>query len=205
MKNLKILLVRHAESDANKGGYIAGSRDCLLTEKGKLQANALGYKLWLNKIKLDAVYSSTLTRAKDTAEYIRKYQEIDARANNIYTLDHKLQSVIENPKMQEMCFGEAEGKFLKDLPDCLSIPWINLGYPQNVPGQETKEEVVKRAIEGITEIAENEKGSEKICIVTHGMLIRLLQLYYKGKVEDVIPNTGYLEIEYDYDNKKIIF
>ena len=205
MNNLKILLVRHGESDANKEGYIAGSMNSDLTEKGKRQANYLGFTLWANKIKIDSVYSSTLQRAIDTADRIRVFQECRLDSTEKSVNKNKLYFVKTSPKLNEMCFGVTEGKYFDELPDYYKEDWAKFGYPVNVPEQETKEEVVKRAIEGIKEIAEKEKDSETICIVTHGMLLRLLNEHYKGKIEDIVGNAEYIEIEYNYDTKEIIF
>src|SRR5665213_1161889 len=67
MKQLcRIILVRHGESVFNKAGIIAG--DSPLTDKGREQARQT--KEILARFKFDAVYSSDLKRAIETAEII---------------------------------------------------------------------------------------------------------------------------------------
>ena len=206
MENLKILLVRHGESEANTKGYVSGGFDTPLSEKGKSQANTLGYELWLNKINIDAVYSSELSRAKETAESIRIFQ-LKAKECKKEPIDklRKLYNVNSTEKLNEMSFGQIEGVYFENVPKIIMDEWHKYGYPINSPGQETTDEVVKRAIEGISEIAEKEKGSERICIVSHGMLIRLLTRHYKGEIKQILKNASYIEIEYNYDTKEIIF
>ena len=67
---MKILLVRHGESEHNSGK--SANKDSSLTKKGKSQAEHLGKKLRKEKIKIDKIYTSNLIRSKQTAEIISK-------------------------------------------------------------------------------------------------------------------------------------
>ncbi|NJM60177.1 MAG: histidine phosphatase family protein [Oscillatoriales cyanobacterium RU_3_3] len=65
----RIILVRHGQSIYNQQGLYQGCcDDSLLTEKGRLTAYQTG--LFLSNISLDAVYSSPLKRARETASEI---------------------------------------------------------------------------------------------------------------------------------------
>lgn len=207
MKNLKILLVRHGESRANTEMYISGSLNTLLSSKGIRQANDLGFNFWLKKVDIDAVYSSNLARAEETAERIRifQYKRVELDENSKENELAKLFLVKKSSKLNEMSFGTIEGVDYKYLPKYVSKEWDKYGYPISVPEQENPKDVLKRAVEGISEIAEKEKGSNRICIVTHGMLLRILLEEYKGKIFDIINNAEYIEIEYNYDTKELIF
>ena len=67
---MKIILVRHGESEFNAKKII--SEDSPLTKKGKLQAEALGKKLKKDKIKINKIYTSNLSRSKETGKIISK-------------------------------------------------------------------------------------------------------------------------------------
>jgi len=67
---MKIILVRHGESEHNSGK--SKSNDSSLTKKGEIQAKHLGEKLKKERIKIDAIYTSNLIRSKQTAEIISK-------------------------------------------------------------------------------------------------------------------------------------
>jgi broad specificity phosphatase PhoE len=63
---LRIYLARHGESEANLAGVSTGWTDSPLTARGRQQARELAEIL--KGIPLDAVYSSTLSRSRETAE-----------------------------------------------------------------------------------------------------------------------------------------
>ena len=62
---MKILLVRHGETDFNKNKLIQGHSDIVLNETGKEQAINAGRKI--TDFDIDAVFSSPLKRALETA------------------------------------------------------------------------------------------------------------------------------------------
>lgn len=61
---MKLVLVRHGESEANEQKVYAGQSDAKLTQKGRDQA--LQIRPVLQEIPFDKVYSSDLSRAMDT-------------------------------------------------------------------------------------------------------------------------------------------
>lgn len=66
---LRIYLARHGETDWNAEGRLQGDTDTELNGLGRKQAMDLAERL--KSIHLDAVYSSTLRRSRDTAEVAR--------------------------------------------------------------------------------------------------------------------------------------
>jgi probable phosphoglycerate mutase len=68
----KVIIVRHGQSSYNSQGRIQGRcNDSILTEKG--QADARKLAAVLDRIKFDAIYSSPLQRAQDTAKIVLSY------------------------------------------------------------------------------------------------------------------------------------
>lgn len=65
-----IILVRHGETDYNQKRIIQGHLDIPLNDTGHAQARELASKL--SKLKFDAIYSSDLKRAHQTAVYTAK-------------------------------------------------------------------------------------------------------------------------------------
>lgn len=82
---MKILLLRHGESEANVGGYINDdpARPVALTERGRAQARAAAQVL-ANRA-FSHAYASELLRARQTAEIVLAGRElvldIDTRLN----------------------------------------------------------------------------------------------------------------------------
>ena len=73
--SIKLILIRHAESDSNVQKRFCGFKDVNLTKKGIWQAERLLYRL--KGVEIDEVYCSDLKRAQHTAEIIFKDRGID--------------------------------------------------------------------------------------------------------------------------------
>lgn len=67
-------IVRHGETEWNVKGLVQGHTDIPLTKKGKRQARQLAKKL--SRINFNAVFSSDLLRAKQTAQLIALEKKI---------------------------------------------------------------------------------------------------------------------------------
>jgi broad specificity phosphatase PhoE len=152
-----LLLARHGETDWNRARRWQGHADRPLTDRGRAQAAALGDRL--ADIALDAVYSSDLRRARETAEAV--------------ALPHGL-DVIELPELREVDVGswegltrdEAEAKF----PDGFRR-WLagGTGWEDG----ETYAEMSRRVLADVERIATDHEGG-RILIVSHGGPIRAI-------------------------------
>jgi broad specificity phosphatase PhoE len=67
---MKLLLIRHGESQGNVEGRLQGHADFPLSELGREQARALARRLQREAWALAAVYTSDLSRAAETAEIL---------------------------------------------------------------------------------------------------------------------------------------
>lgn len=197
MKNKKIILVRHAETTANEEDIIAGSIDVDLTKKGDMQRRKVGKEIATKYPNIQAIYSSDLKRAYKTAQGIKN--------------EFKNIKIEKDKKLREVHFGIAEGITLEELSNIdssLKEKWLKHGYPVDVPMQETREEAVSRIKKEIIKICEKEKNKDTICLVTHGMLIKLLVADILNLGEDlsklrIINNTEYLEVYLDNESNRI--
>ena len=148
-----ILLARHGESDWNVARRWQGHADRPLTERGREQARALAERL--QHVELDAVYSSDLRRAADTAAAVSL-------------------EVIELPELREVDVGswsgltraEAEERFPEGV-----ARWRE-GFPGWDDG-ETYEEMTERVVGAVLAIARAHRGG-RVLVVSHGGPIRAL-------------------------------
>ena len=65
-----VLFCRHGETESNRGGWLAGSRDVALTARGRDQAEAAGRTLAAAGAPVPALYTSPQRRARETAAII---------------------------------------------------------------------------------------------------------------------------------------
>ena len=152
-----ILIARHGQSDWNQEKRWQGHADRPLTERGREQAQALADRL--AHIELDAVYSSDLQRARDTAAVVAESQGVELR---------------QLPDLREVDVGswsgltrvEAEERF----PDGFAR-WRD-GYPGWKDG-ETYEAMTERVLRAVDEIAAEHEGG-RVLVVSHGGPIRAM-------------------------------
>jgi broad specificity phosphatase PhoE len=108
MWEMKLLIVRHAESKANIKGILQGQKiDTSLSKLGKEQAKKVGERLKDEKI--EAVYSSDLKRAKETAEEIAKHHKLKV------ILDKRLREKDHHNKEKWKEVVKRVKSFLKDV------------------------------------------------------------------------------------------
>ena len=103
---VRLLLVRHAESELNVLPHILGGQHnhVPLTRKGVHQATLLGHRLKFDKIDFDHVYTSTAVRAKMTAKIALETAGLKEKTN-----------VSHSETLLEQTQGEWEGKDRADV------------------------------------------------------------------------------------------
>ncbi|SEA79841.1 histidine phosphatase family protein [Leifsonia sp. 21MFCrub1.1] len=172
-----ISLVRHGQTDWNLAKRIQGSSDIPLNATGRDQAEATGRALAGGRF--DAIYASPLSRALDTARIIAGHVGLGE--------PERL------PAVAERQYGEAEGltgeQILARWPD---------GMP--VPGRETRDEVVARALPALRELGERHPG-ENLIVVSHGGVISSLVRHVTDHAlpgpGELIPNGSVHRFRYD--------
>jgi probable phosphoglycerate mutase len=153
----KIILVRHGETDWNRELRIqGGSSDTPLNEKGRQQAESLAFRLSQDKIQ--AIYSSPLKRALDTARTIAR--------------PHQLEVGIE-PSLREIEAGDLEGITVAELgkrfSELLTLDTKN-GALLKAPGGESLTEVQKRAWRTVQRLARKHPEGALV-LVSHYFVI----------------------------------
>jgi broad specificity phosphatase PhoE len=174
-----ILLARHGESDWNRDRRWQGHADRPLTDLGREQARALADRLAATE--LDAVYSSDLERARETAAIVAE--------------PHRL-PVTELPDLREVDVGswsgltraEAEERF----PDAFRR-WTE--GEEGWDDGETYEQLSERIVGALFAIAARHPG-DRILIVAHGGSIRAVHAAALGvdvhtyrRIQRVEPNA----------------
>lgn len=184
----EIYFIRHAQAEGNLYRVLQGTWNGEVTAFGRKQIDALAERF--KDIKVDALYSSPLGRAMQTAGAIAKYHDIPIRA------DARLCEVKQGP--WEMRFL---GDVIHEYPEQARI--FRSDFENwRVEGAENCEEVKARAMSAVTEIAERETGKTAV-IVSHGVTLRCILSVITGKAlggEDAVPifgNTGVAHVIYE--------
>ena len=163
---LNIYITRHGQNVDNKNGILNGHRDEALTEKGIEQAHEVADKIKETGIYFDAIYSSPLQRAFETAKIISE------------TTDSLLPE--KEPLLIERDFGAMTGKKVSDIeklcsPDIIKAEIIT--YFLSPEGAETFPDLMKRGKKLLDKIYNIHK-SGNILLVTHGDIGKMIYAEY---------------------------
>ncbi len=140
-----LALVRHGETEWNRQGRVQGLTDVPLNDLGRQQAAAAGRRL--AEERWDAVWSSTLSRAAETARII---------AGELGIPDVHL-----DPTLVERNYDRAEGMTKTDI-DTL--------FGGHLEAKETREQTVARVLPALESAAEAYPGG-RVLVVSHGGVI----------------------------------
>lgn len=158
-----------------------------LSEQGLEQARLLAQRL--KTVPFDALYSSNLIRAVQTAEIVNQYHH----------LTHEVREGI-----QEIDFGDWTGMkdaVIKETYHDFIVENAKLEQDLPYPGGENGEDVVRRAMPVIQEILQS--GKKNILVITHGGVVRALtahllglDLSQKGRFGAALEHTSITEFRY---------
>ena len=155
-----LLLVRHGESDWNAEGRLQGHTDRPLSDFGRRQARQLAEAL--EGEELEAIYSSDLARARETAEIVGE------RLGLPVELD---------PDLREKDWGTWEG--------LTSVERDRVEFVG-----ESTEAHRERILGALRQISERHPGEARILVVTHGGSMRRVQTAAMGMAMPVVENCG---------------
>ena len=184
----RLILVRHAEAEGNANRLFHGWTDSNITDKGHMQAERLAIRL--EKVKIDKIFSSSLKRAVQTAEYVAGVKKLP---------------IIETDVLKEINGGEWENcswiDLMKKWPESYSV-WENKPHLHRMPNGESMAELFHRIVDILMDIISSNKG-KSICAVTHGTALKALMCHIRGSSLDTMLEVPWYEnasitiIEYD--------
>jgi alpha-ribazole phosphatase len=156
---LRLLLVRHGETDLNRAGMFVGQKDVELNAQGRKQAENL--RRYLAGEKIDAAYCSDLKRASLTARIV---------------LDERPIHALEMPELREIDYGEVDGMTFDEIKSCypaLAQQCVTWSLELDFPGGENIEQFSKRISSFLDKL--NKHGQkDTILIVSHGGALRFM-------------------------------
>jgi len=191
---MKVIFLRHGETELNRDKIIQGWSDAYLTEKGEEQIQEASERL--KNIKIDYIFSSPLGRAMTTARAIKKHHNVKFSSSSF---------------IMEYSMGIHEGESIEtEKWQKERIDYYLNGY-QFEKGESLKI-FQKRILYFLSSLLEKENTKDKDCIlaVTHGGLIHgLLLLNAKDDdekrkiISSIIENTATIQLKLFKENKKL--
>ena len=186
MNTTKLYLIRHGETDGNRTGVLMGSTDTPLNDHGRQQAAALSERV--NALEVDAIFSSPLSRAVETATLVFGEER----------------PIITDSSLQEFHFGDWEGMHFADIareyPDVWQM-WLTDWEQTRIPGGEAFPAFRERVVSFVEEVVASHPG-RRVALVSHGGCIRSVLAHFfcgsvaKGYWKFQVDNAALAEIEF---------
>jgi 2,3-bisphosphoglycerate-dependent phosphoglycerate mutase len=151
-----IVLVRHGETDWNRDRRFQGHADVPLNAAGRAQVRKLAERLAADAFTV--AYTSPLRRASESAEILAEKLDVEVRPSDA---------------LKEVDVGGWSGLTVHEVEDRFPegfarwVEWRCAGWSDG----ETYEQLGRRVVAGLREIAETH-GGERVLAVTHGGPIR---------------------------------
>ena len=154
-----IYLVRHGTTDWNQGEIFRGRLDVKLNETGRAEARALAP--YFQNVKLSGIFSSPLSRAKETAQAIADAKGLEVTPDSAFV---------------DLDLGSWQGlsvqRVKEEYPDLYRL-WIERPQDVTFPGGETLAQARVRAWEGFLRLFQQYE-EKTILIVSHRVITKLL-------------------------------
>lgn len=183
-------IFRHGETSWNEEGRLQGHIDISLTATGRRQA--LSLIPILREKKIEAILTSDLLRAKETAEIIAASLKVP---------------VIANAKLREVFLGEAQGMLVCDIDEKFGEgawdKWQS-SEPEfdefSLPGAESKADVHDRIYKLLTNFA-LANDCRNIGVCTHGFVMSRLAIYAGLDSKKTVKNGDLMQLVLKNDRK----
>lgn len=180
---MKVILVRHAETEWNVKGIIQGQSDSTVTHRGLQETSALLTALAESDYQIDSVYASPLGRAWHMGHRLAKSFSCP---------------LVAEPALKEQAFGQFERMTLARLRENHpneAHALFRLDAQYCPPGGESLAQASQRVLR-LLHLLEGKRQHQTVCLVSHGHVIQgVLAILNEGAINDfpryAHPNASY--------------
>ena len=176
--NSTIYLIRHGETEWNLNGRWQGHADVPLNPLGVRQAQLVAHRFLSEQLQVDALYSSDLDRAYQTARAIGNTMKLELQAL---------------PELREIDVGRWSGLTYEEIrihyPD--EIAMIEQGHDIPRGGGESLAALRRRIVAAVESLVARHPHAT-LALVTHGGSIRMLLAHADGRSD--FSRHSYLHI-----------
>lgn len=192
-KEITLYFIRHGETEANVNNVLAGSKtDTKLTENGIKGAKVAGDAL--KNVPFSLVYTSELTRTKDTAKYILGENK------------NKVPNESASQALNDIYVGELEGlskeEVLQKYPDYNEDTYygkISDSKFVSPVGATSKYKIVQNYKSALYSIIAKAPNDSNVLVVGHGALAWMFNSMFPNEVSDtsLLDNTSITVLKYN--------
>lgn len=202
---MKLVLLRHGESEWNKENRFTGWTDVDLSENGVKEAEDAGKLLKEKGYTFDIAFTSVLKRANRTLEIVLKEMNIDIPVHYSYRLNERHYGALQGLNKDEMKkkFGEKQVHIWRRSYDVRppELTKDDERYPGNDPKYKdlTPEELpltecLKDTLERVlpyynNEIKKHLENKENVLVVAHGNSLRSIIKYLENISDEDIMSV----------------
>ncbi|MBC8160072.1 MAG: histidine phosphatase family protein [Roseiflexaceae bacterium] len=157
---MRLIIIRHGESEWNRIGRYQCQADAPLSELGERQAQALATRLRSEPI--HAIFSSSLQRARRTGEAVAAH--------------HPAVPFTIEPALLEIDHGEWQGLLSSEVVERFGvglIEWQHHPTRAQMPGGESFSNILKRVLDFRERLC-NEFPDQNVLISTHDVVVKIL-------------------------------
>ncbi|WP_040950508.1 histidine phosphatase family protein [Gorillibacterium massiliense] len=190
---MDLIIIRHGQSEADLLHVHEGRADFSLTELGNKQARSMAD--WLvSNYKIAKIYSSTLKRARQTAQYLSNAGKI---------------AIHHDDDLMEFQNGFIAGLSREEAR--LKYPMPAVKFPHTaVHGQESLIQFRMRAETALSKIIHENDPEDTVAIVSHGGMINMLFRSFLGlptasQISISTGDTGIHHWRIDGEARRVVF
>jgi broad specificity phosphatase PhoE len=162
----QVLLVRHGDTQASQADRFTGALDIPLSKEGRIHASELAVRL--ARFPLDAIYASSMQRARETAAFTARVHGLE---------------VTPVPELREVDHGVWDGKTRQEALQLSGQAQIDEfdrdPFHFRPQGGESAEEVLKRAAPALAGLVKKHDG-QTILVVAHETTNKLVISNFVG-------------------------
>ncbi len=182
---MELVVIRHAETQANAEGRYQGSLDIGLNDDGVRQISRLAEEVAVTMPPFDRLLASPLLRTRECAAILSRQLGLPVELA---------------PAFRERDVGLFEGLTQAEARALYPELWarnITRCWTEAPPGGETLDEVIARVSQGLIELASTTEGG-RVLLVAHGVVAKVIRALTTAGFDDFfewqLPNGGMLAV-----------
>lgn len=182
---MELVVIPHAETQANAEGRYQGSLDIGLNNDGVRQISRLAEQVAVTLPPFDRLLASPLLRTRESAAILSRQLGLPVELV---------------PSFRERDVGQFEGLTQVEARTRYPELWarnITRRWAETPPGGETIDEVIARVSQGLTELTSTMQG-ERVLLVAHGVVAKVIRAVTIAGFDDFfewqLPNGSMLSV-----------